>query len=150
MVGVLGAYSNQGIKVTASQIDGLLQRARAERTERPVRQELPRVRKPKNLPLDTQGRIAAGYASGKNMNELAREFGVHRVTVRKVLDRAGITVRAKGLAEVQVREARRLYEQEHLSLAVVGARMGVDAGTVHARLRELGVAMRDTHGQERS
>lgn len=150
MVGVLGAYSNQDIKVTAGQIDGLLHRARAERIERPASQELRRVRRPRSLPLATQDQIVAGYVSGKNMNELAREIGVHRVTVRKALDRAAVAVRSKGLSETQVDEARRLYEQERLSLAAIGARLGVDAGTVHARLRELGVAMRDTHGRERA
>lgn len=33
------------------------------------------------------------------------------------------------------------------SLAVIGTRQGVDAGTVHARLRERGMQMRDTHGR---
>ena len=33
------------------------------------------------------------------------------------------------------------------SLAVIGTRLGVDAGTVHARLRKRGMQMRDTHGR---
>jgi len=33
------------------------------------------------------------------------------------------------------------------SLAVIAARLGVAPGTVHARLRERGMQMRDTHGR---
>lgn len=84
------------------------------------------------------------------MNDLARELGVHRVTVRKTLDRAGVALRVKGLSESQVGEARLLYERDRLSLAAIGERLGVDAGTVHARLREVGVAMRDTHGRDQT
>lgn len=51
-----------------------------------------------------------------------------------------------GLSPTQVDEAVRL-SVEGASLETIGPRLGVDAGTVHARLRERGLRMRDTQGR---
>jgi DNA-directed RNA polymerase specialized sigma24 family protein len=50
------------------------------------------------------------------------------------------------MAPEQIQRAVLMYAQGQ-SLAKIGTQLGVDAGTVHARLREQGVQMRDTHGR---
>jgi hypothetical protein len=55
----------------------------------------------------------------------------------------------QGLSPKQIEEAVRLYEAGW-SLARIGTKLGVDAGTVQAGLRERGVKMRDAHGRARS
>jgi DNA-directed RNA polymerase specialized sigma24 family protein len=57
-------------------------------------------------------------------------------------------MRMRGLSAEQIDEAVRLYEAGQ-SLARIGERLGVDAGTVRARVVERRVRMRDTHGRER-
>lgn len=149
MVGVLGAYSNQDIKATTGQIYSLLERARSQRTERSPRPVV-RPTVAKTTPVEQQQAIAADYRSGMRIKEIAQKHGVHRVTVRTCLDRAGVEIRPKGLTATQLDEAQRLYEVELLSLAAIGERFGVTSKTVHLRLRERGVPMRDTHGRPQS
>jgi hypothetical protein len=64
------------------------------------------------------------------------------------LRRHGVSMRRRGLSGEQVDEAVHLYGLGW-SLARVGARLGVDATTVQARLRERGIAMRDAQGRPR-
>jgi DNA-directed RNA polymerase specialized sigma24 family protein len=64
------------------------------------------------------------------------------------LKRHGVSTRQSGLSAEQVRQAVLLYAQGK-SLAIIGNELGVDTGTVHNRLREQGVTMRDTHGRQR-
>jgi IS30 family transposase len=59
-----------------------------------------------------------------------------------------VQIRNQGLTEEQIAEAVRLYESG-LSLAEVGAKVGVDHGTVRRQLLRHSVTMRDTHGRER-
>ena len=80
------------------------------------------------------------------MSELAKRYQVHRRTVSAILHRHGGPTRASGLDPEQIDRAVLLYT-EGQSLATIGNVLGVDAGTVHARLRERGVPMRDTHGR---
>jgi DNA-directed RNA polymerase specialized sigma24 family protein len=60
----------------------------------------------------------------------------------------GVSTRQSGLSADQIDQAVLLYGQGK-SLAMIGNELGVDADTVHARLREQGVSMRDTHGRKR-
>jgi hypothetical protein len=80
--------------------------------------------------------------------ELAAQYGINRKSVSKQLHVRGVTMRMGGLSPTQIDQAVGLYV-EGASLATIGQRLGVDAGTVHARLRERGVVMRDTQGRER-
>jgi IS30 family transposase len=86
------------------------------------------------------------YRSGKNTYELARQFGVHRVTVSRTLKQAGVEMRYQGLSAEQIAEAVNLYKAGN-SLARIGEHFGVDHGTVWRQLRKRGVKMRDTHGR---
>lgn len=92
--------------------------------------------------------LIAGYLAGATVYELSRQFKISRQTVSRHLHRHNVPMRMRGLSPEQIDEAVRLYEAGW-SLARIGGRMNVDAGTVHDRLRERGVRMRDTHGRER-
>lgn len=82
------------------------------------------------------------------MLQLAKEFSVHRRTVRAVLDRHGVERRQRVLTTTQIDEAICLY-QSGLSLAEVGNRYGVEHSTIRKHLIARGIARRDTHGRER-
>jgi DNA-directed RNA polymerase specialized sigma24 family protein len=58
-----------------------------------------------------------------------------------------VSIRNQGLSDDQIAEAAQHYASG-LSLAKIGARFGVDHGTVWRALKKRGVKMRDTHGRE--
>jgi IS30 family transposase len=89
------------------------------------------------------------YQAGATARQLAGEFGVHRVTVGKLLRREGVRLRLDGLDPNQVEQAARLYAQGWSS-ARIGARLGVAPSTVWRGLISRGVRMRDTHGRRPS
>jgi DNA-directed RNA polymerase specialized sigma24 family protein len=91
-------------------------------------------------------KIIQEYVDGATVYELSRQFGISRQTVSKILHRSGVPIRMTGLSPEQINEGVWLYEAGE-SLARIGGRLSVDAGTVHDRLRERGV--RDAQGQER-
>lgn len=102
----------------------------------------------RRLTLEQQAEVVRRYQAGAQMKYLAQHYGVHRQTVSAILKRHEVSTRQSGLSADQVRRAVQLYAQGN-SLAVIGSKLGVDTGTVHNRLREQGVVMRDTHGRER-
>lgn len=88
------------------------------------------------------------YLTGNALQiELATEFGIERRTVGQILKRHGVAV-VRGLSADQVTQAEELYARGD-SLGTIGKALGVDAGTVRARLLERGVSMRDSHGRAR-
>lgn len=91
--------------------------------------------------------LIAGYLAGATVYELGEQFGIDRRTVSQILHRNEVPIRRRGLSREQINEAVRLYEAGW-SLVRVAERIQVDATTVHNRLRERGVRMRDTHGRE--
>jgi len=92
--------------------------------------------------------LVANYMKGSTVYHLAAQFGCHRNTVSNLLKSRGITLRMASMTHEQIAEAIALYESG-LSLVRVGEVLGVSAGNVHARLRERGVAIRDSHGRPR-
>lgn len=82
------------------------------------------------------------------IHELAKEFKIHRVTVSKHLERAGVTKRPRSMSEVQIDEAVQDYAAGR-SLEKIGNLLGFDSTTVLKELRLRGVRMRDAHGHER-
>ena len=95
-----------------------------------------------------QSDLITKYQAGSDMRQLAKEFGVHRRTVRAILDRHGIERRQRVLTATQIDEAIRLY-QHGQSLAEVGRRFGVEHSTIRKHLIARGIERRDTHGRER-
>ena len=91
--------------------------------------------------------LCKAYREGATVYELAARFGCHRNSVSKHLKRNGVKMRLQPLSEGQILKAIELYESG-LSLTKVSGLLEVCAGTVHARLRERGVIMRDSHGRQ--
>jgi DNA invertase Pin-like site-specific DNA recombinase len=102
----------------------------------------------RRLTLEQQTELVRRYEAGAQMSYLANHFGVHRSTVSAILKRHGVEPRRQELSSEQIQHAVLMYAQGN-SLAVIGARLGVDGGTVHKRLCQQGVVMRDAHGRER-
>jgi DNA-binding transcriptional regulator LsrR (DeoR family) len=88
--------------------------------------------------------LAAAYSSGQTIKELATRYGVHRVTVRALLQRHGVERRQVGLTDAQAAEACRLYP-EGWSLARLAKRYDVHDMTVRRYLLLAGVVMRSPH-----
>lgn len=93
-----------------------------------------------------QADLITKYKTGSNMLQLAREFDVHRRTVRAILDRHGVERRQRVLTSAQIDEAISMYQQG-VSLVQVGRRFGVEHSTIRKHLITRGIARRDTHGR---
>ena len=81
------------------------------------------------------------YQAGESANLLAGELGVHRTTIVGHLKRRDVATRYRIIAEADLAEAARLYEQGW-SLARVGEGFGVGARTVMDAFRAAGIATR--------
>lgn len=77
--------------------------------------------------------LVDGYLAGHTVYELATEFGIERRTVSAHLHRRGVRMRRRGLSPVQREEAFTLRDRGW-SLARIGARFDVSAGTVRNHL----------------
>lgn len=92
--------------------------------------------------------ISARYEAGEPSTAIASSCGLSKGSVIRLIREAGISIRRQGLTNNQITEAAQLYDSG-LSLAKIGARFGVDHGTVWRQLKKRGVRMRDTHGRSR-
>jgi hypothetical protein len=85
--------------------------------------------------------IVRRYQAGEAANSLAPQFGVHVSTLVHHLRRAGVDPTWGVIDQIDVAEAERLYSSG-LSLARVGAALGVSAGTVRNLFVRAGAATR--------
>lgn len=92
--------------------------------------------------------LIAGYQAGATVYQLGERFGIDRKTVSQVLRHHEVPMRRRVLSPEQIDEAAQLYGRGW-SLARIGKKMGVAPTTVHNRLRERGVRIRDTQGRDR-
>lgn len=144
-MGLLKTYCNQN--ETARQLDGLVAEARAS-AGRPLLPRLASPRGHRKLPARTRQEIVDRYQAGERVIDIARALSINKVTVIDHLNRADVKRRPRGMSDVQINEAVRLYASG-VSLARIGERLGFSARTIQSRLRERGVRFRDTHGRER-
>jgi DNA-binding CsgD family transcriptional regulator len=79
------------------------------------------------------------------MKDLARTFGIHRVTVSAHLRQHGVSIRGQGLDAKHVPEAAHLYEDGWFSLRLA-EKFGVTPNTVLTALRNVGVQIRPGQG----
>jgi DNA-directed RNA polymerase specialized sigma24 family protein len=94
------------------------------------------------LAADEVAELVEAYGRGAAVLELARRFGVHRHTVDRHLQRAGIAKRPMIKIDPELlAEAIELYEQG-LSAAKVGKKLGLSASTVYSTFAREGVRMR--------
>jgi DNA-binding CsgD family transcriptional regulator len=111
----------------------------APQGHRPVR------RRQRRLRLHEIEALVAAYRGGMTMNDLARTFGVHRLTVSAHLRQHAVPIRRRGLDQKDVPEAARLYEAGWSSLRL-GEKFGVSPDTVLAALRRARVRIRPGKG----
>jgi DNA-binding transcriptional regulator LsrR (DeoR family) len=92
--------------------------------------------------------LVAEYQHGRSLNELARQFGVHRRTVADHLERLGVArkVNLPKLTPTDIERAVSQYQAGD-SLATVGKTLNVDASTVQRALKRAGVAIRPRPGR---
>lgn len=79
------------------------------------------------------------------MNDIAREWNLHRTTIAAELQRAGMVQLPKGMSADQIDQAVELYGSG-LSLAVVGSQLGFTARTIRAELLRRDLKLRPRPG----
>ena len=91
--------------------------------------------------------VATEYQQGRSLDDLAREFGVHRRTVADHLERLGIARRVN-LPKLTRRGVERAISQDQAgdSPATVGKALSVDPSTVQHS--PIGPASRSGHGPD--
>ena len=138
-----GRHSNPVSKAACGHDDG----ADSPTAGRPLPQPGPKIQRRLTPPV--LGAIVAGYDSGRSLNDLAREFGVHHRTVADHLERLGIARRVNlpKLSAADVKRAASQYRSGE-SLATVGKALSVDASTVQRALKCAGVPIRLRPGAE--
>jgi lambda repressor-like predicted transcriptional regulator len=85
--------------------------------------------------------LVAAYEAGGRVKQLARQFGIHRLTVSSILQREGVTLRPRGIHPDDLSEVIRLY-REGWPLARLAAKFDVSPTTVTNTLRRAGVPIR--------
>jgi len=92
--------------------------------------------------------VVAGYQSGRSLNDLAQEFGIHHRTVAGHLERLGVARRVNltKMSPADVRFVAISYRAGE-SLATVGKVLNVDASTVQRALKRAGVMIRQRPGR---
>ncbi len=86
--------------------------------------------------------VVEAYVDGASMGELAREYGVRRVSISGLLRREGVAIRVRRvMSQAEVDSAVQLYAGG-LSLQKIGDQLGWDHKTVYGQLKKRGVVMR--------
>jgi len=108
------------------------------------------VRENRKLSPSEVAELVDAYRRGTEIRKLARQYGVHRHTVDRHLERADVAKRpvVKMTPAVAAR-ARELYE-EGRSTQRIGRQIGVSASTAHKALKREGVKMRARVAQRRN
>jgi len=136
-----GQHPNPGSRALSADVDSVdspTADGAARRPTKPVQRRL--------TPSELEA-VAAAYQHGGSLDQLAREFGVHRRTVADHLERLGIARRVNlpKLAPADIEQAVSKYQAGD-SLATVGKVLNVDASTVQRALKRAGVAIRPRPG----
>ncbi|MBQ1089661.1 helix-turn-helix domain-containing protein [Streptomyces sp. B93] len=100
------------------------------------------IREHKILSPDEVVELIKEYRRGATERELSRRYGVHRHTVDRHLERAGVVKRPMvKMTPIRVARAKELYEQG-LSTNQIGRKLNVSGSTVYKALKREGVRMR--------
>ncbi len=136
-----GQHSNPGSGAPRAGVEGVYSPATARGTRGPTKPVQRRL-----SPFEIAG-IAAEYQHGRSLEELARQFGVHRRTVADHLERLGVARRVNlpRLTPPDIERAVSRYQAGD-SLATVGKALNVDPSTIQRALRRAGVAIRARPG----
>lgn len=140
LVGVLHAYSKQSSG--SVRLRSLMRKIKSRPEVAHVASPIPR--RAKQISDEHSAQLADDYGQGMKVGELAKTYGIHRVTVADHLAFHGIEKRSRGLGEAQVLDATTRY-QAGTSLAALGKKYGVSPTTVRQTLVKKGIAMRSTY-----
>lgn len=136
---LLHVYSNPSSGVNAPR-ELLFRSTRSERSDE-VRLRSKRARQ---LRADEAQTLVDRYLAVRNIRTVARDFGLSRTTVARILTEHGVDT-SRGMTETQLAAAAELYEQG-LSSFVIGKRLGFDNHTILNGLRRRGVSIRPRSG----
>lgn len=100
----------------------------------------------RRLSAETIQNLLVEYPSWRAGHRAGKRCGISKGTVLRPLREYGISVRRQSMTEAEIEQASQLYQAGN-PLAVVGAKLGYDHGTVHRASRQAGVSMRDCHGR---
>ena len=145
LVGVLAHYWNH-----VQTLENLLHQARQSVRKSTATPKVPR--RMRQLGPEQVARLVAAREAGAEINDLAREHGIHRATVIAHLNRAGVEHRTwagRHLSPEQVRAAGQLYASG-ANLIDVGQQFGVDRRYLRKVLPEAGFALRRPGRQQTS
>jgi lambda repressor-like predicted transcriptional regulator len=135
-VDLVRAYSNPSDQVEHLRALMELPRAvRRERRQRPPKQAQTR------LDREEIAHLVAAYQAGGRIKQLARQFGIHRLTVSSILQRQGVTLRSRGIHPDDLPEVIRPYE-DGWALARLAVKFDVSPSTVTNTLRGADVPIR--------
>lgn len=105
------------------------------------------VRKCRMLAPDEVTEMVTAYRRGATARGLARQYGVHRHTVDRHLERAGVVKRpVVKMTTARITWAKELYAQGW-STQRIGRELGVSQGAVYKALKRAGVKMRAPGGK---
>lgn len=137
------AYGRLGtVAAAAAEIGINYERARRRLKARGV--EPPRGPLPKRADVPPE-ELAAEYAAGSSIEEVARAHGCSRGTVMAAMHAAGVRRRERGASQIidfDVEELRRLYADEGLSITAIAAQLDVHFATVARALKIAGIPRR--------
>jgi lambda repressor-like predicted transcriptional regulator len=85
--------------------------------------------------------LVAAYEAGGRVKQLARQFGIHRLTVSSILQREGVALRHRGIHPDDLSEVIRLH-RDGRALARLAAMFDVSPSTMTNALRRAGVAIK--------
>ena len=136
---LLHVYSNPSSGVNAPR-ELLFRSTRSERSDE-VRLRSKRARQ---LRADEAQTLVDRYLAVRNIRTVARDFGLSRTTVARILTEHGVDT-SRGMTEAQLAAAAELYDQG-LSSFVIGKRLGFDNHTILNGLRRRGVSIRPRSG----
>ena len=83
-------------------------------------------------------RLVELYQDGWTVKKLVTKYGIHKDTVSRHLETAGVPRRGwqRKMTDTQVKEASRLYAEDKWSLARLGKHFGVSASTISTELAQ--------------
>ncbi|WP_406158271.1 hypothetical protein [Streptomyces canus] len=100
------------------------------------------IRECRMLSPDEVAELVEAYRHGATEQALARKYGVHRHTVDRHLERAGVAKRPMTkMTPAKVEQAKQLYGRG-LSTNQIGKKFGISGSTVWKALKRAGVKMR--------
>ena len=94
------------------------------------------------LTIQDRCRLIEVYQAGASAEQVAKDFGLGKGSVVKILNEAGVTRRRGSPSMAMLDEATRLYLKEGWSLKRIGNKFGYPATTIHRHLKRRGVPMR--------